>query len=273
MCLFMCEHTFGKNASQLIGDHRKFREAVFEIVKKNYPAEKISLPDDPEIIIVKGIQVGLQNLRSKFELSNRSQLVLEELVKEHLDFILRDTQKEKTLNFEEAKKRILLQFMPQNYSQIIPLISFPFKDGLLVGLVLDSDRGYRYLTIEDANRWDKKPNTLRNIAIENLNATSKDIKVNDIKNNEVHMVAVQVSDGFDAARILVPKFRQFLGNKLGFPFYIAIPNRDFLICWSEDSNQEFQKSVRNNVHKDFEEQPYPLSPNIFKVTKANEIVE
>jgi uncharacterized protein YtpQ (UPF0354 family) len=270
----MFGNVFGKDISQIGSDLLKFRESVLAIAKKQYPENAFSVPsNDPEVIVVKGVHIGLQNLRAKFQQSSRSQAVLEELVKEHFALVLRDIGKVETVpNYEVAKTRIRLQLMPKEYGTKAPLVSFPFSDGLLVGLVLDSERGYLYLRKEDATRWGKEPPELRKVATENLDTASKNIPAHSANNEGVRFIALETKDGFDAARILLSGFRQFVGEQIGKPFYFAIPNRDFLICWSSDSGSKFQTFVREKVRKDFAEQPYPLSPNIFRVTTENEIM-
>lgn len=270
----MFGNVFGKDVSKIGSDPLKFRESVLAIAKKQYPENTFSVPsNDPEVIVVKGVHIGLQNLRAKFQQSNRSQAVLEELVKEHFALVLGDIGKVETVpSYEVAKTRIRLQLMPKEYGMKAPLVSFPFSDTLLVGLVLDSERGYLYLREEDATRWGKEPAELRNVATENLDTASKNIPAHSANNEEVRFIALETKDGFDAARILLPRFRQFVGEQIGKPFFFAIPNRDFLICWSSDSGSKFQTFVREKVRQDFWEQPYPLSQNIFKVTAENEIV-
>lgn len=270
----MFGHVFGKDISRIGSDPLRFRESVLGIAKKQYSNDKFSAPsNDPEVIVVRGVHVGLQNLRAKFQQSNRTQAALEALVKMHFSLVLRDIEKVETVtDYDAAKTRIRLQLMPKEYGEKAPLVSFPFSDGLLVGLVLDSQRGYVYLRKEDAARWGKEPPELRNVATENLDTASKNIPAHSSNNEKVRFIGLETKDGFDAARILIPGFRKFVSEQIGKPFYFAIPNRDFLICWSLDSGDKFQKFVREKVRQDFSEQPYPLSPNIFKVTADNEIV-
>jgi hypothetical protein len=82
---------------------------------------------------------------------------------------------------------------------------------------------------------------------------------------------VGTQDGFDAARIAVPKIRMAFGGKLGFPFYFGIPNRDFLICWSATDGTGVLQFAREKLRHDFQQQPYPISPSIFQVAADGKI--
>ena len=79
-------------------------------------------------------------------------------------------------------------------------------------------------------------------------------------NEDAKWVGIETKDGFDAARILIPKLREFLAGRLGNPFRFAIPNRDFLICWNTGTSTLFSDFTASKIRKDFETQPYPLSP-------------
>ena len=49
--------------------------------------------------------------------------------------------------------------------------------------------------------------------------------------------------------------------------------RDFLICWNADASEEFVEFAVSKIRKDFETQPYPLSPHLFEVRTDGGIME
>jgi uncharacterized protein YtpQ (UPF0354 family) len=76
-------------------------------------------------------------------------------------------------------------------------------------------------------------------------------------------VAIDNNDGFAAARLMVPAFRQRLREALGDDYYVVTPNRDFLVAWSKDfSNHD--RFVAKAMH-DAREYPYPISSRVFTV--------
>ncbi len=83
------------------------------------------------------------------------------------------------------------------------------------------------------------------------------------------LLAIQTGDGYVAARLLLPAMRKLAIEHLGEPCYAAVPNRDFLIMWSQSNAEEFQTLVRGQVRQDFESQSYPLTSTVFVVTEAD----
>jgi uncharacterized protein YtpQ (UPF0354 family) len=249
-----------------------FRDRVLEIVRVSYPGMPFETSaQSADVIIAKGTQIGLQNLKAKFDQSDRSQQTLEQLVAEHFQFVLHG---EPTVpDFATAQPKFRPQIMPPEYAQQAPILSFPFGRTLAIGIVLDSDKGYLYLKREDALRWNKSEKELLDIAITNLDEASRKMQMQSSDNEEAKWIGIETKDGFDAARILIPKLREFLASRLGSPFRFGVPNRDFLICWSTGASPRFLDFTTAKLQKDFETQPYPLSPHAFEVTADGTITE
>jgi uncharacterized protein YtpQ (UPF0354 family) len=253
-------------------DAEDFRDRVLKLAKSSYPNVPFEAPSrNADVIIANGIQIGLQNLKAKFDQSDRSRETLEQLVTEHFSFVLKD--KPSAPDFDAARQKLRPQIMPPEYAEQVPIISFPFGTTLAIGLVLDSDKGYMYLRREDALRWKKSHEELLDLAIANLEEASRGIPMQSTDNDEVKFVAVESKDGFDAARILLPKLREFLQGRLGSPFLFAVPNRDFLLCWNTGASARFSEFTVSKIQKDFTTQPYPLSPHVFAVASDGVITE
>lgn len=101
------------------------------------------------------------------------------------------------------------------------------------------------------------------VALQNLEAASKEPEIEVLENGTETFVAVASGDGYDAARILVPTFQEIVVSRLGETFRFAIPNRDFLICWRLECAAEFDAAVSEKVAADHAARPYPLSPSVF----------
>ena len=253
-------------------DAGSFRDRVLKLAKASYPGVPFEAPaQSADVIVAKGTQIGLQNLKAKFNQSDRSQQTLEQLVAEHFHFVLQDEAS--VPDFDTARQKLRPQIMPPEYAQQAPIISFPFGQTLAIGIVLDSDKGYLYLKSENALRWNKSHKELLDLAIANLDEASRKMQMQSTEDEEVKWVGIETKDGFDAARILIPKVREFLASRLGSPFRFAVPNRDFLICWNTGASKRFSDFTASKIHKDFETQPYPLSPHMFEVTADGTITE
>jgi uncharacterized protein YtpQ (UPF0354 family) len=94
------------------------------------------------------------------------------------------------------------------------------------------------------------------VAFENLAAISKDIPFNASTGSNLFLT-VGSDDSYDAVRLLSPQFRERAAERLGSPFYAAIPNRDFLIMWSTNASPAFMNKLREQVLQDSRDKPYP----------------
>lgn len=258
--------------NRFTSDAESFRDRVLKLARASYPSIPFEAPaQNADVIIAKGTQIGLQNLKAKFDQSDRSQQALEQLVKEHFYFVLKDEPSVTT--FDAARQKLRPQLMPPEYAVQTPIISFPFGQTVAIGIVLDSDKGYLYLKREDALRWNKSHKELLDIAIANLDEASRKMQMQSTDNEEAKWIGIETKDGFDAVRILIPKLREFLASRLGSPFRFAVPNRDFLICWNTGASTRFSDFTASKIQKDFATQPYPLSPHVFEVTSDGTITE
>jgi uncharacterized protein YtpQ (UPF0354 family) len=249
-----------------------FRDRVVKLVRASHPDVSLEAPaHSPDVIIVKGTQIGLQNLKAKFNESDRSQETLERLVSEHIQLAL--YYEPSVPDFETARQKLRPQIMPPEYAQQAPIVSFPFGQTLRIGIVLDSDKTYLYVRGEDALRWNKSHQELLDISLSNLDEASRKMEMQSGSNEEAKWVGIETKDGFDAARILIPKFREFLASQLGSPFRFAVPNRDFLICWNVGASKRFSDLTASKIQKDFQTQPYPLSPHVFEVSEDGTITQ
>jgi hypothetical protein len=130
---------------------RGFRDRVLKLARASYPSISLEASaQSAEMIIANGVRIGLQNLRAKFDQSDRSQQALEHLVAEYLHVVL---QNEPSVpDFETARQKLRPQLMPPEYAEQAPIISLPFGRTLATGIVLDADHSYVYLKREDAHR-------------------------------------------------------------------------------------------------------------------------
>lgn len=254
------------------GEGENFRDRVLEIVGQAFPGIQAEvLEQNEEVIVVRGTQIGLQNLRTKYDQSDRSQKTLEELVVDHFQLALRDEPP--PLDYAAVRLQLRPQIMPPDYAQQAPIVSFPFGRSLAVGIVINLEDSYSYLKREDALRWEKSERDLLDIAIANLDEASGKLPMQASEGEEARWVGIETKDGFDAARILIPELREFLAARLGSPFRFGVPNRDFLICWNQSASRKFSDFTAEKLREDFETQPYALSPHVFEVTHDGAIVE
>jgi uncharacterized protein YtpQ (UPF0354 family) len=136
--------------------------------------------------------------------------------------------------------------------------------------VVDDEKSYSYATQNDLEKWEIGEEELYQTAINNLTEKSTALEMAIVPGPN-GIVVVNTMDGFDAVRILLPHLQEFFAENLGDSFYFGVPNRDFLICWSKQSDEDFQDDIRQQIAADFEERPYPLSRFAFEMDEFRQI--
>ena len=70
-------------------------------------------------------------------------------------------------------------------------------------------------------------------------------------------------DGLDAARLLLPDFRNAVCEKLGADRMFAIPHRDALFACAKEHKSELQMRVR----EDYARAPHAITPELFSLDR------
>ena len=136
---------------------------------------------------------------------------------------------------------------------------------LNVTYVIRIPSGFRYLTELDLERWGLELEELHRLAIANLcgldtNATA----MPEFPEGGLPFVMVVAGDNMEASRLLNPGLYKRFAESLGGPFIAAIPCRDALILFPNDTG--LRRSAQQLVRKDFESSTYPITDRLFLVT-------
>lgn len=250
---------------------RAFARRVLALVRELYPDQPASLGTDGETLRLGSAQFGLGNLAAKHRLAGGRADTLRRLVKEHFDVLLRDSESLiGGITWGEAKPILLPQLMPEAFLRQLALAEKPFVPGVRIGLVIDATAGYRYARVDELASWGVTAPQALEVALANLNARSQGLQIHASLETDP-MLAFASGDGYDAARILLPRWRALAAEHLGMPFRFGIPNRDFLICWSAGAGARTQAAFRAKLAGDFQRQPYPLSPLAFEMNEEGNV--
>jgi uncharacterized protein YtpQ (UPF0354 family) len=178
------------------------------------------------------------------------------------------------LAWADVETRVRLQFYPATFHSQAPrpLVSYPFASGIEIGVVADMPTSYVYARIEDLDRWHITAEALYERALYNLEEATQGIEMHGTDAPERSLI-IATSDGYDAARLLVPGLRAFAVERLDQPCFAAIPNRDFLILWSTSNSDAFHQRIRQQVRSDVQTQPHALTSQIFIVTSDTVVPE
>jgi hypothetical protein len=156
--------------------------------------------------------------------------------------------------------------VPTAYAENNHFVSRPFLHGVVVVCALDFPEHTIYVLRDRLAAWSVDETEVFAAAVGNLtravgSTPTIDASAPSDPSRPGKFVAIDDMDGYAAARILVAPVRERIARALGDPFYVAVPNRGFLVAWSKD--YAYAQSFAAKVHEDFASRPYPISPDVF----------
>jgi hypothetical protein len=264
-----------RRSATLRSEEERFRDTVLVQMRAEFPAQSFQpVADDPMSIRAGDFRINLNNARRQYEQSAKTDQALRDIVKEFKAFWpTTEVANRFPKTYEEARRRLLPQFMPSAIASDEAQVRMPFAGNVVLGIVVDDDRSYSCLKRETLKNWGQTEEVAFADALNNLDTRSHGMQMRQFKQFGATFFAVSMRDGFDAARIAVPKLRTAFGRQLGHPFYFGIPNREFLICWSAEGGSEVLEFARGKLRGDFQKQPYPISSSIFQVTADGKVTQ
>lgn len=150
----------------------------------------------------------------------------------------------------------------------------PFPGRLAVLYVVDAEDAFTLVRPEDVERWGTTVAELQELALDNLLAqTNEDEPLLCEPSGGQKLCGWASSDGYDAARMLVPELRDQIVEELGGPAAYAVPMENVFIALALDvlENGNTEELFRVKLQRDFQTSDDPLSPDIF-VERGGELV-
>jgi uncharacterized protein YtpQ (UPF0354 family) len=142
----------------------------------------------------------------------------------------------------------------------------PFPGRLAVVYVVDAEDAFTLVRPEDVERWGTTVAELEELALDNLFAqTNEDEPLLCEPSGGQKLCGWASSDGYDAARMLVPELRDQIVEELGGPAAYAVPMENVFIALALDvlENGNTEELFRVKLQRDFQTSDDPLSPDIF----------
>ncbi len=169
-----------------------------------------------------------------------------------------------------VRDHIMPQFMPMSAADRTVLTWKEFIPDVDIGVVVEQGEHYTFVKAAQLEEWDIDENTLYEQALRNLDARSRNIKVEVAQaaddNPSAKYIIVELNDGFASVRILSDGVRKAIARELGDEYIAAIPTRDFLIFWHKDFPlfDAFAKQVQTEFA---EETEYALTPRLLRINQ------
>ncbi len=244
-----------------------FAEQVATLLRRIRPTDAIDLVG-PRELLVNGRRLDLENL---FRMVRHEPDRGTEIVEHFLDQLFGDEAPDTTdLPFEAVRARIMPRIQPESIFRHLSrdlVAHIPYVNGTVIVFVHDLPNMTVSVTTEQCLKWGVHPDDLDLIARENLREYNESLEFQAVESREGgHAVIIGEQDGYDAARLLLDGLWERLAPELGGDFYVAIPARDMFLAMSRRP-PEFVARVAARVQEDFRRMPYPITPDLFYVTR------
>lgn len=244
-----------------------FAQQVEKLLRRMQPGLRIDRVSTQELL-VNGRRLDLENLlRMVAHEPERGSDIVEHFLDqmflgEHLE--MNET------SFDQIKARIMPRVQPVtifNHLSEELVAHVPYVNDTVIVFVMDMPHMTVSITTEQMLRWGVTVDDLEALARENLDLYAPELEMQVIESAEGgKAVIVAEQDGYDAARLLLDDLHEKLSPHLGPDFYVATPARDMFIALTCEPD-EFVDRLRKRVEEDFARLPYPITKNLFLVTR------
>lgn len=158
--------------------------------------------------------------------------------------------------------RLLLSVRERN----LPMIVYRhFLADLIIAYVIEEPSSVAYIGEQHLERWGLAEHELHEQALANLRRRTVERGEYTVTGEGAQrLVIFNAQDGFDATRLLLPDLIEPWGKDLPGSIVIGIPNRDFLIIFS-DADRTILTAVAHQIQREAAERAYGLTDQLFTI--------
>jgi uncharacterized protein YtpQ (UPF0354 family) len=161
-----------------------------------------------------------------------------------------------------------LEMLVEVRERKLPMLAYrEFLADLMIAYVIDEERSVAYINEEHLDRWSVSAHDLHEQALVNLRRRTEQVKYTTVGAGEQQLFIFNSGDGYDASRLLLSEVLAEWARALPGNLVIGIPNRDFLIAFS-DANPEILRAVAMQVQADAAQREYGLTDQLFTFVKG-----
>lgn len=149
----------------------------------------------------------------------------------------------------------------------LPMIVYrPFLADLMITYVIEEPSSLAYINEQHLERWGLAEHELHEQAMANLRRRTAERGEQTITGEGAQrLIIFNAQDGFDATRLLLPDQIEGYRRQLPGSMVIGIPNRDFLIIFS-DADRTILTAVAHQIQREAAEKAHGLTDQLFTIT-------
>jgi len=175
-------------------------------------------------------------------------------------------------SFDELRARIYPMLKPaalvtEVQERNLPMLVYrAFLANLVIAYVIDEPDSVAFINEEHMEHWNIGEHTLYQQALQNLRErTLETTDYTTVGSGAQQLFIFSSQDGYDATRILLPELLDKWRAQLTGNMVIGIPNRDFLIAFS-DADRVTLMNIAQQVQIDSVQRSYSLTAQLFTLT-------
>lgn len=247
-----------------------------------YMEKRLTVYDDIEVIDREGLELRLRasgadvtaDLGTFYSAYLRDPSQLDVVVETFVRSVLGIQPDRSASDYAALAERIFPMIKPlamllEVHERHLPMLAYrEFLGDLMITYVVDEGRSAAYINEEHLDRWGVSVQDLHKQAIENLRRrTDAQVKYTVVGEGEQRLFMYNSGDGYDATRLLLADVLAGWARELPGNLVIGIPNRDFLIAFS-DANPEILHAVIAQVQSDAAQRQYGLTEQLFTLVQG-----
>lgn len=122
----------------------------------------------------------------------------------------------------------------------------------------------RYVSFQDLRDWGVSHSTVHVTALKNLDRLTRGQRVARLgtADGTRPMFIWSLQDGYDAARILLPKWMDDFAEAVQGNLVVGVPHRNFLVAIG-DEDETLLETVERRVQVEHRESGFPVSPYLY----------
>lgn len=122
----------------------------------------------------------------------------------------------------------------------------------------------RYVAMQDLRDWGVSHSTVHVTALKNLDRLTKGKRVHKLAGpgGERPMFIWNLQDGYDAARILLPKWLDDFAESVEGNLLVGVPHRNWLVAFG-DEDPALVEMIQRRVAQEHREAGFPVSPYLY----------
>ncbi len=242
-----------------------------------YIEKRLDLVDEIEALGYDGLELRLRvrgadmtaDLGNFYHAYMRDPSQLDVVVQNFVEVMLGITPDRSTSDFDALAARIYPMLKPIELLAAVrerglPMLAYrEFLADLIITYVIDEERSVTFINEDHLERWGIGVQELHAQALKNLRArTLERIDYTSAGAGVQRIFIFNSGDGYDATRLLLADVLAGWAREVPGRLVIGIPNRDFLIAFS-DADPAILQGVAHQIQADSVQRAYGLTDQLF----------